>query len=476
MNYYLKNAFLVNENRCRKGSLFIKDGFIEEICWELPVEENLTLEASSGNGAGTRDIPAEEKPGRQGGYQEIDLHGAYVIPGVIDDQVHFRQPGLTHKGDIRSESAAALLGGVTSFMDMPNTKPQTLTQALLAEKYAMGADDSLVNYSFYMGCSEDNLDEVLRTDPETVCGIKLFLGSSTGNMLVQDPVYLENLFKNAPTLIAAHCEEEGIIRENTSLFKARYGENIPFEAHPEIRSRQACYRSSSKAAALARRHGARLHILHLSTAEELSLLDPVNGTSSEPYADVLVSGEVCVHYLWFCDQDYPRLGARLKCNPAIKSASDRQALRQAVANGQAVVATDHAPHTWQEKQKTYLECPSGAPWVEHSLSMMLELAHQGVFSLEEVVQALCHRPAQLFGIEKRGFLRKGYHADLAVIDPGKAWKVEKGNLACKCQWSALEGETLHGRVLSVFVNGNLVCQDGKILLPGHRGRRLRFER
>ena len=399
------------------------------------------------------------------GCQVMDLKGACVLPGIIDDQVHFRQPGLTHKGDIASESLAALKGGVTSFMDMPNTKPQTLTQDLLAQKYRMGAEDSHVNYSFYMGCSEDNLDEVLKTDPRDVCGIKLFLGSSTGNMLVEDPAYLEALFANAPTIVAAHCEEESIIRQNTADFKARYGDAAPFSIHPLVRSAEACYQSSSKAAALARKHGAKLHILHLSTAKELELL-----------GDDGISGEICVHYLWFSDQDYGKYGWRMKCNPAIKTAEDREALRRAVKSGKLVVATDHAPHTYEEKQKPYFECPSGSPWVGHSLPMMLELVHQGIFSLTEVVEAMCHRPAHLFQIAGRGFLRPGYAADLAIVDPEQAWQVDKQNIDYKCGWSALEGQVLHGKVLSTFVNGNLVYDRGEVLMPGYRGERLLFER
>ena len=479
MNYLLKNAVLVNEGRCRKGEIRIKDGKIESVCWEKAAGEDGSVDigkdCAAGRGAAedaerASDVVAgigsmAQKETFPGPYQEIDLKGACVLPGIIDDQVHFRQPGLTHKGDIASESLAALKGGVTSFMDMPNTKPQTLTQDLLAQKYRMGAEDSHVNYSFYMGCSEDNLDEVLKTDPRDVCGIKLFLGSSTGNMLVEDPAYLEALFANAPTIVAAHCEEESIIRQNTADFKARYGDAAPFSIHPLVRSAEACYQSSSKAAALARKHGAKLHILHLSTAKELELL-----------GDDGISGEICVHYLWFSDQDYGKYGWRMKCNPAIKTFADREALRRAVKSGKLVVATDHAPHTYEEKQKPYFECPSGSPWVGHSLPMMLELVHQGIFSLTEVVEAMCHRPARLFQIAGRGFLRPGYAADLAIVDPEQAWQVDKQNIDYKCGWSALEGQVLHGKVLSTFVNGNLVYDRGEVLMPGYRGERLLFER
>lgn len=493
----MKNAVLVNEGRCVKGEMWIKDGKIEGIRRVEEEGEGLFSDGSrravgdslaDAELSGRKVLPGEAFPeggtrplqtgwyslqdgfamGKEyesAGCQVMDLKGACVLPGIIDDQVHFRQPGLTHKGDIASESLAALKGGVTSFMDMPNTKPQTLTQDLLAQKYRMGAEDSHVNYSFYMGCSEDNLDEVLKTDPRDVCGIKLFLGSSTGNMLVEDPAYLEALFANAPTIVAAHCEEESIIRQNTADFKARYGDAAPFSIHPLVRSAEACYQSSSKAAALARKHGAKLHILHLSTAKELELL-----------GDDGISGEICVHYLWFSDQDYGKYGWRMKCNPAIKTFADREALRRAVKSGKLVVATDHAPHTYEEKQKPYFECPSGSPWVGHSLPMMLELVHQGIFSLTEVVEAMCHRPARLFQIAGRGFLRRGYAADLAIVDPEQAWQVDKQNIDYKCGWSALEGQVLHGKVLSTFVNGNLVYDRGEVLMPGYRGERLLFER
>ena len=493
----MKNAVLVNEGRCVKGEMWIKDGKIEGIRRVEEEGEGLFSDGSrravgdslaDAELSGRKVLPGEAFPeggtrplqtgwyslqdgfamGKEyesAGCQVMDLKGACVLPGIIDDQVHFRQPGLTHKGDIASESLAALKGGVTSFMDMPNTKPQTLTQDLLAQKYRMGAEDSHVNYSFYMGCSEDNLDEVLKTDPRDVCGIKLFLGSSTGNMLVEDPAYLEALFANAPTIVAAHCEEEGIIRQNTADFKARYGDAAPFSIHPLVRSAEACYQSSSKAAALARKHGAKLHILHLSTAKELELL-----------GDDGISGEICVHYLWFSDQDYGKYGWRMKCNPAIKTFADREALRRAVKSGKLVVATDHAPHTYEEKQKPYFECPSGSPWVGHSLPMMLELVRQGVFSLTDVVESMCHRPARLFQIAGRGFLRPGYAADLAIVDPEQAWQVDKQNIDYKCGWSALEGQVLHGKVLSTFVNGNLVYDRGEVLMPGYRGERLLFER
>lgn len=444
MDYILKNAFLVNEGRCEKGGLYLKNGIIEAI-WN--------------------EKECAEFTARQNHCEVLDLQGAYVFPGVIDDHVHFRQPGLTHKGSIASESAAAVCGGVTSFMDMPNTKPQTLTQALLLEKYDMGAAESLVNYSFYMGCSEDNIDEVLKTDPEKVCGIKLFLGSSTGNMLIRDPKYLQRLFDAAPTLIAVHCEDEETISHNMAFFKEKYGQNAPFSVHPRIRNPEACYKSSLMAAGLAEKYGTRLHILHISTKEELSLLKKG-----------LITGEVCTNYLWFTQDDYDRLQWRIKCNPAIKSESDRAALRQAVKAGKVNVGTDHAPHTMEEKQKPYFECPSGTPGVQHSLPLMLELAHQGVFSMPEVAEALCHRPARIFGIRNRGFLRIGYAADIAIVNPTEACTVDESNIAYKCGWSPIQNQSLHGKVLATFVNGNPVYQDGRITKPDYRGERLTFSR
>lgn len=443
MEYILKNAFLINEGKCEKGGLQIRDGKIAAL-W-------------SGN------VPQEISAHTNSCKEEIDLQGACIFPGIIDDHVHFRQPGLTHKGSIASESAAALRGGVTSFMDMPNTKPQTLTQELLQQKYDMAAQDSLINYSFYMGCSEDNLHEVLSTDPHKVCGIKLFLGSSTGNMLVRDPQYLQTLFKEAPALIAVHAEDEAIISRNTAVFKEKYGLNAPFSVHPQIRSAAACLKSSSFAAVLAQQYNTRLHILHISTKEELDLLQ-----------EGLISGEVCTNYLWFSREDYKQKTWRIKCNPAIKTMEDRQALRLAVMEGKVTVGTDHAPHTEAEKNKPYFECPSGTPGVQHALPLMLELAYRGEFGLPEIAEAMCHCPARIFGIENRGFLRIGYVADLAIVDPRQEWRVEASNIAYACGWSPLEGQDLHGQVKMTFVNGRLVYRDGNILEPSYRGERLLF--
>lgn len=443
MEYILKNAFLVNEGKCEKGGLHLKDGKIAAV-WQGEILPQELLEKTTA-------------------CEESDLQGAYVFPGVIDDHVHFRQPGLTYKGNIASESAAALRGGVTSFMDMPNTKPQTLTQELLRQKYDMAAQSSLVNYSFYMGCSEDNLREVLATDPDAVCGIKLFLGSSTGNMLVRDPQYLQTLFKETPALIAVHCEDEEIISRNSALFREKYGMAAPFSVHPQIRSEEACFKSSAMAAQWAHQYNTRLHLLHISTAKELALLD-----------EKLVSGEVCTNYLWFSSEDYEKKTWRIKCNPAIKTLDDRLALRQAVKEGRVNVGTDHAPHTQEEKEKPYFECPSGTPGVQHSLPLMLELAYQGVFELPEVAEAMCHRPARIFGLKERGFLRPGYAADLAVVAPREAWTVDASNIAYACGWSPIQGQMLHGKVRMTFVNGTLVYQDGEILKPDYRGERLRF--
>lgn len=443
MDYILKNAFLVNEGKCEKGGLHLKDGKIAAV-WQGEILPQALL-------------------GKTSSCEELDLHGAYIFPGVIDDHVHFRQPGLTHKGSIASESAAALRGGVTSFMDMPNTKPQTLTQELLRQKYDMAAQSSLVNYSFYMGCSEDNLRQVLATEPEEVCGIKLFLGSSTGNMLVRDPQYLQTLFKETPALIAVHCEDEEIISRNSALFREKYGVDAPFSVHPQIRSEEACFTSSAMAVQWAHQYNTRLHLLHISTAKELSLLD-----------EKLVSGEVCTNYLWFSREDYEQKTWRIKCNPAIKTINDREALRQAVKEGRVNVGTDHAPHTQEEKEKPYFECPSGTPGVQHSLPLMLELAYQGVFELPQVAEAMCHRPARIFGLKERGFLRPGYAADLAVVAPREAWTVDASNIAYACGWSPLQGQMLHGKVCMTFVNGTLVYRDGQILRPDYRGERLRF--
>ncbi len=401
---------------------------------------------------------------------EIDARGHHLLPGVIDDQVHFREPGLTHKEDIAHATAAAAAGGVTSFMEMPNTVPNTLTQELLEAKYRIGATDSLVNYSFFMGVGNDNLDEVLRTDPRTVCGLKAFLGSSTGNMLVDDENTLDRLFSKAHMILAVHAEDEPTIRANMAAAVARWGETIPVEQHPVIRSAEACYRSSSRAVAMAREHGTRLHVLHISTERELELFQagPVEGKH--------ITAEACIHHLWFTDHDYAERGTFIKWNPAVKTTADRDAVRRAVAEDRIdVVATDHAPHTADEKALPYAKCPSGGPLIQHSLVAMLELMHQGLFTLEQVVEKMCHAPARLFQIEKRGFIREGYHADLVLVDLDAPWTVDRANLLYKCGWSPLVGQRFRSRVERTWVNGRTVYANGAVD-RSIRGQRLLFER
>lgn len=413
---------------------------------------------------------APEGIGSAPGVQELDGRGRHLLPGVIDDQVHFREPGLTHKDDIAHASAAAAAGGVTSFMEMPNTQPQTLSQELLEAKYGLGAASSVVNYSFYMGVGNDNLDEALRTDPRTVCGLKAFLGSSTGNMLMDDPGTLDALFRKAHMILAIHAEDEGTIRANMQRAVERWGEDIPIEQHPLIRSAEACWKSSSNAVALAKEHGTRLHVLHISTARELDLFTP------GPLEGKRITAEACVHHLWFTDADYARKGSLIKWNPAVKTAADRDAIRQAVIDGRIdVVATDHAPHTLEEKALPYAKCPSGAPLVQHSLVAMLELAHQGVFSVEQVVEKLSHAPARMFQVERRGFVREGMHADLVLVDLDAPWTVAKDDLLYKCGWSPLEGQRFRARVLNTWVNGRMVYADGAVD-RSVRGQRLRFDR
>jgi dihydroorotase len=384
--------------------------------------------------------------------------------------VHFREPGLTHKDDIAHASAAAAAGGITSFMEMPNTVPQTLTQELLEAKYARAAECSLVNWSFYMGISNNNLAEALRTDPRTVCGLKAFLGSSTGDMLVDDPGTLDRLFKEAHMLLAVHAEDEHTIRANMQRAVERWGEAIPIEEHPRIRSAEACHKSSSNAVALAKEHGTRLHVLHISTARELDLFAP------GPLENKHITAEACVHHLWFTDADHANKGSLIKWNPAVKTAEDRAAIRQAVIDGRIdVVATDHAPHTLDEKARPYAQCPSGAPLVQHALPTMLELMHQGVFTLHQVVEKMCHAPARLFRIEGRGFIREGHHADLVLVDLDAPWTVTKENLLYKCGWSPLEGQRFRSRVVHTWVNGRSVYANGQVDRTV-RGQRLRFDR
>ena len=400
----------------------------------------------------------------------IDAEGKYLIPGVIDDQVHFREPGLTHKGDIYSESKAAVAGGVTAYMEMPNTNPQTTTQSLLEEKYQRASTTSLANYSFYIGATNNNLDELLKTDSTRVCGIKIFMGSSTGNMLVDNPETLKAIFSKSTMLIAVHCEDESIIKNNIESAKARFGEDVPVYFHPVIRNEDACYRSTRFAVELAQKYGTRLHILHLSTARELELL-----TSTMPLADKKITAEVCIPHLLFDDRDYYTHGNLIKWNPAIKSASDKEALLQALIDGRIdVVATDHAPHTLKEKQNTYFKAPSGGPLVQHSLVAMLEFCQQGLLKPEQVVTKMCHAPADLFRIDRRGYIREGYYADLAIVDPNSRWTVSPDNLLYKCGWSPLTGMSFSSKVTHTFVNGNLVYDQGRFN-EQCKGMRLAFK-
>jgi len=448
----IKDAKVVNEGKIlRDTSLLIRNGIIEKIFRDSVPQAIL---ANS---------------------EVIDASGKYLLPGVIDDQVHFREPGLTHKGDIYSESKAAVAGGVTSFMEMPNTIPQATTQELLNQKYQRASEVSLANYSFYIGATNDNLEELLKTDPEKVCGIKVFMGSSTGNMLVDNPKTLASLFQKSKMLIAVHCEDESIVQANLALAVEKYGEEIPLSEHPKIRDASACFNSSSKAVELAKKYGTRLHILHVSTAAEIALFE------SAPIKSKKITSEVCVHHLWFSDADYEKYGAKIKWNPAIKSASDRAGLIKAVNENRIdVIATDHAPHTEEEKGRPYLKIPSGGPLVEHSLVAMLEMSRNGKISIEKVVEKMCHAPADLFGIEKRGYIRKGYKADLVLVDVGK-WTVSKENIQAKCNWSPFEGDSFYYFVTNTFVNGKMVYENnhpGKkgIFHEESKGERLTFNR
>ncbi|MVN22927.1 dihydroorotase [Mucilaginibacter arboris] len=439
----IKSATIVNEGKQYIADLFIQNGLIVQI-------------APSLNVAADREINAE---------------GLHLLPGCIDDQVHFREPGLTYKGDIASESRAAVAGGITSFMEMPNTVPNTLTQELLENKYQLASQKSLANYSFYMGVSNDNLDEVLQTDQKNVCGVKVFMGSSTGNMLVDDPKTLERLFNESPMLIAAHCEDEATIKSNLNHYKQLLGNNIPLRLHPRIRSTEACYLSSSMAVELAKKNGTRLHVLHISTAKEVSLFK-----SELLLADKKITAEACVHHLWFLEEDYQTKGNLIKWNPAIKKAEDRDAILQAVLDGTIdVIATDHAPHTSEEKAKPYLEAPSGGPLVQHALPAMLELVHQKKLTIEQVAEKMAHNPAICFQVEKRGFIREGFWADLVLVDLDSPWKVSKENILYKCGWSPFEGETFQAKITHTIVSGNLIWADGKIQ-SNQTGKRLSFER
>jgi dihydroorotase len=438
----IKSGTIINEQKRFVADILIKNGRIEKIASQIDLSADVT---------------------------EINAEGKYVIPGMIDDQVHFREPGLTHKGNIYSESRAAVAGGITSFMEMPNTVPNTLTQALLEEKYQMAAKTSAANYSFYMGVSNDNAEEVLKTNPKNVCGVKIFMGSSTGNMLVDKVETLERLFSSVSMLIATHCEDEATVRKNLQIYLDKYGEHIPVSAHPIIRSEEACYLSSSFAVNLAKKYKTRLHVLHISTAKELELFN--NQISLK---DKHITAEACIHHLWFSEEDYLRKGNYIKWNPAIKKTSDRQAIWQAVRDGRIdVIATDHAPHTLEEKSQSYQKAPSGGPLVQHAVQALFEKADQGEITLEELVQKTSHNLAILFRIEERGYIREGYFADLVIVDPNTPHTVEKNNLLYHCAWSPFEGTTFKHSIASTFVNGNLVWHNG-VLNVQESGKRLTF--
>jgi dihydroorotase len=442
----IKNATIINEGRSYKNDILINDEIISAIG---SVDQNL--------------LPASTTI--------IDATGLILIPGVIDDQVHFREPGFTYKGDIYSESKAALAGGVTSFMDMPNTNPQTVTIDLLNEKYLIGSENSYTNYSFYIGATNTNIDEVMKVDPSKVCGIKLFMGSSTGNMLVDDEHALRELFARVSLPVTAHCEDEPTIRKNSESFRKKYGEDVPVKMHPLIRSREACFLSSSHAVNLAKEHNTRLHILHLSTADEMKLF-----SNNLPLKQKRITGEVCVHHLWFDESSYDELGTLIKWNPAIKTKFDRDALIDGVNNNLIdIVATDHAPHTLTEKGNSYFKAPSGGPLIQHSLVIMLELWHRKLFSLEKIVEMMCHNPAILFNIKERGFIREGYKADLCLVDPVRPWTVTKENILYKCGWSPFEGQTFRSKVIYTIVNGTIVYDNG-FINEDFRGQRLLFDR
>lgn len=440
----IRNARIVNEGRIIESDLLIENGRIAKIAPEI---------------SGFVAIP------------EVDAKGNYLLPGVIDDQVHFREPGLTHKADIYTESRAAVAGGITSFMEMPNTSPQTLTQELLAEKYAIGAARSLANYSFFMGASNHNLEEVLKTDPKTVCGVKVFMGSSTGDMLVDDHQVLEGIFKNVPMLIATHCEKEEIVRANLAMAIAKYGDDIPVSEHPVIRSHQACYASSSEAVALAKQHGTRLHVLHISTADELSLF-----RNDIPLKEKRITAEVCIHHLFFDESWYATKGNLIKWNPAVKSAADRDAIWKALLDDRLdIIATDHAPHTLEEKSNLYTKAPSGAPLVQHALPVMLRFWKEGKISIEEVVRKMSHAPAECFEISERGYIREGHWADLVLVNADQPWTVTRANTLYKCGWSPLEGEELPASITHTWVSGHLAYSNGQFD-ESRMGMRLAFDR
>ncbi len=444
----IKNATIVNESEVRRGHVLCNGGIIEKISYE--------------------DDPAFAEMNAP---VTIDAESRLLIPGVIDDQVHFREPGLTHKADIGSESRAAVAGGITSYMEMPNTSPPTTTRELLTQKREIASRNSFANFSFYMGATNENLEELKAADPALVCGIKVFMGSSTGDLLVDDDTALRAIFENIRIPVAVHCEDEKTIQENSRVYRNRYGEDLPVSLHPEIRSEEACWLSSSRAVELARRHGTRLHVLHISTARELELF-----ASLTPEEKKRITSEVCIHHLWFDNSDYERLGNSIKWNPAIKTGADRDALVSAVESGLIdIVATDHAPHTAEEKAGSYFRAPSGGPMVQHALPAMMELVKRGSLTVEKVVERMCHAPARLFSLEKRGFIREGYFADLAVVDMDAGWTVTKDNILYKCGWSPMEGVNFSAKVTHTVVNGHVVFAEG-VIDQQPRGMQLKFNR
>ncbi len=447
IDYLIKQAQLINEGKIVTTDILLRKGRIERIDSSINVSFKVN---------------------------EINADGLHLMPGIIDDQVHFREPGLTHKATIYTEAKAGVAGGVTSFMEMPNTNPAALSQQLLEEKYAIGKNTSLANYSFFMGVSNDNFEEVMKVSQQNqkdVCGLKIFMGSSTGNMLVDNKEILERIFTEANMLIATHCEDEQTVRENNSHYKEKYGDKLDASFHPIIRSVDACYRSSSFAVDLAKKHNTRLHVLHISTAKELELFE-----NKTPLKEKRITAEACVHHLWFDADDYVRLGNQIKCNPAIKDKSNKPEILQALLDNRIdIIATDHAPHTWEEKSKPYTEAPAGLPSIQHTLNVMLELYHQGKISLEKVVEKMCHAPADCFHVENRGYAREGYFADLVLFDLNKKWTVNKSNILYKCNWSPFDGYEFSGKVMQTFVNGNLVLNDGNFD-ESSRGERLKFDR
>ena len=443
-NLVIKNAQIINEGLIQKRDVLIENDLIVEIAPSIDVKSNTRV---------------------------VDAEGKYLMPGVIDDQVHFREPGLTHKATIGTESKAAVAGGITSFIEMPNTNPQSTTVPLIEEKFAIAAKTSYANYSFMFGGTNDNLEEILKVDKRSVAGLKLFLGSSTGNMLVDDEEVLKKIFSSTDLVISVHCEDEATIRKNTEIYKEQYGDDIPLKFHPIIRSEDACYISSSRAIELAKETGARLHVFHLSTEKETALFD-----NSIPLKDKKITSEVCIHHLWFSDEDYEEKGTFIKWNPAVKKASDRDALLKALLDDKIdVIATDHAPHTLDEKSNVYTKAPSGGPLVQHALPAILEFYHQGKISLEKIVQKMCHNPAILFDVEKRGYIRQGYKADLVVLDLNAPWEVSKDNILYKCGWSPFEGTTFSSRITHTFVNGKLAYENFKVNEELY-GERLTFDR